>query len=152
MARRIIDFNEVDDCVLVFLEKGYYDDTNFYIKFVDIRNGLAWLPANAIKDSLADLQPMLVTQKTEVRKELSFGVPQQTDKRVAVDGYRITKQGLERVKRLSDDRYGHIEGKFAVASKIEEPEDSWSPLPIERESQAYTQALEASEAAGAALE
>ncbi len=154
-ARRKIDFDKIGNKVLVALYQSYMESRNFYLTFQEIVSAVPDEPKNAIWDELKDLiNNRTVSQNHEERTENAYLAVLNPNARrerysVAVDGYKITKEGIAIVNDMSDEAYetyaADVDLKKETGAKGQA--DQWEPIALDRGSTEFKKALEATETA-----
>jgi hypothetical protein len=154
--RRKIDF--VGNKILILLYQRYMESKGLFVLFNEIAAAIPSEPRNAVWDEVHNLIARGdVVQKTETRVSSGFGAlaalsangkPQTYE--VDVDGYKITRRGIDTTNKLTDETYEVLIAEVTVAEQAPEQKigsDSWEPLPLDRQSTEFAKAIEATDAA-----
>src|SRR5260370_1964640 len=156
--RRKIDFDRIGRKILILLYQRYMESKGLFVLFNEIAAAIPSEPRNAIWDEVHNLiRRGEVVQKTETRVNSGFGAlatlsgsgkPQTYE--VDVDGYKITRDGIDSTNKLTDETYEVLIAEIAVLEQAPEQKiasDSWEPLPLDRQSTEFAKAVEATDAA-----
>ena len=156
--RRKIDFDRIGNKILILLYQRYMESKGLFVLFDDITAAIPSEPRNAVWDEVHNLiRRKHVVQKTETRTSTGFGAlaalggggPPQTYE-VNVDGYKITREGIDATNGLTDETYEVLIEEIALVERASEQKiasDAWEPLPLDRQSTEFTKAVEATDAA-----
>jgi len=131
------------------------ESKGLFVLFNDIAAAIPSEPRNAIWDEVHNLiRRKDVVQKTETRTSSGFaaltGVGQPQTYEVNVDGYKITRQGIDTTNKLTDETYEVLIEEIALVEQVSDQKiasDSWEPLPLDRQSTEFSKAVEATDAA-----
>jgi hypothetical protein len=139
--RRRLDLERISNQILVALHERFFDDEVAFSTFSEIRNAILDQPANAIRLQLTGLITARdVIQQTEQR-ERSF--PQRETYSVNLDGYKITRRGIEGINKIDDEEYGQIQASLNLnTATAEKAPSDWEPIPLNREEEKQKAAVE----------
>lgn len=158
--RRRIDFDNLREKILLHLYEEFFDDRVTYSTRQRIRRALGEYPANAI---LMELERLVdgenVDQETATRERTTrtsgFGIPsyEPVTYQTPIDGYRISRSGIELVQKWSDEKYetlrASVYGQHEDATKENGriSDQEWEPMPLDRDTAEGKEALQQTELA-----
>jgi hypothetical protein len=151
--RRKIDFDRIGNKILVVLYQRYMESNVFFFPFNEIVSAIPNEPRNAVWDELNSLvDKHHIVQKTEQRSAgfLALSSGRNETYEVRVDGYKISRSGIETVNKFTDEAYEVFITEISLVpleSQSKAKEDKWEPLPIDRQSTEFTKAVEAADIA-----
>jgi hypothetical protein len=150
--RRRLDLERLSDQIIVVLHQQFFDDSVGYLSFQQIRETLEDAPSNAVRMELEELVgTRRVNQKTVQRTRTGglFAITGQTPPVYdePVDGFRITKSGIQYVERMDDERYSSIEKELGLGGEVSEAvstdDTAWEPIPLDRADELQQKAIKA---------
>jgi hypothetical protein len=133
--RRRLDLEKLSDQILFVLHEKFFDDQVSFVTFESIRTAIKNQPSNAIRLELNNLvSSHKVSQRTEERERNNFaGFPLSKHETylVPLDGYRLTKSGIQSVNKFDDKYFEQLQSE--LASNIEQVDGKeWEPIPLDR--------------------
>lgn len=156
-ARRKIDFAKISTKILIVLNYKYMESKSYFVPFEDIVVGVPHEPRNAIHDELNNLISLrMVSQKMETRTpdaSFLFGVASKREPfQVSVDGFSITRTGIDAVNELPEEAYEILFSETVTDPIPDSKSDVWKPLPLDTSTTEFTKAVAATEEALNAIE
>ncbi|HEV2957545.1 MAG TPA: hypothetical protein VGX95_15625 [Xanthobacteraceae bacterium] len=154
IVRRKIDFGRIGNLVLVLLYHKYISAESLFVPFSEIASGIPNEPRNAVWDELNNLRgAQKVTQQTQQRYGGLMGALAASARgetyEVNIDGYKISRKGIEEVNGFSDELYEIFLTEIQTVKPVAKAVDSekWEPLPLDRQSTEFAKAVEATDIA-----
>jgi hypothetical protein len=134
------------------------ESKGLYVLFDEIAAAIPTEPRNAVWDEVHNLiRRHEVVQKTETRVNTGWGAlatlsgsGKPETYAVEVDGYKITRQGIDTTNKLTDETYEVLIAEVSIAEqgpKQAANSDFWEPLALDRQSTEFAKAIEATDTA-----
>lgn len=158
MARRTIDLEVLGNAILVAMYEEFMRDGETDLTASNLSEHLPNFPTNAVSLELKNLARSPNVTQVMRRKEsfLPSLTAGQEPELVATGKFRITRDGIDEVAGWSETLYDDLLRDHVVPVLLDddsdEPEDAddeeadWMPLPIDRSTAEYEEAIDALEA------
>jgi hypothetical protein len=156
-ARRRINLDRLADKVLFALHDAALDDKHEWVSFAYLRRVLPNDTPNAIRLDLELLvrnDDALRDSDTRFKANPSLYIASLSQSQfryeVDADRYKISKSGIEKIEKLTDEQYEWLAREVRTGPAPPPPsdlDDEWQPIPIDRTTPQAIDAIDKSESA-----
>ena len=161
MVKPKVKLEDVEEAAFIALYEEFMDDGENVVDAERLAKRFhSSVPLNVIRmalDSISNTNGSgRVAELTERRTSRSLlGAPSHDWESVPTETYRLTRHGYTEAQKFDDERYGFLKSAYLVDADDNQIEvsgeldnsDNWEPLPIDRDSKEFVEALGASEEA-----